>query len=143
MGVDTQLYYFFNLGATWGSAVNATLQPLYPRERDIVPILQRIGGPSSRAERVAKNFAQTGVRSATRPAHTDDAISAAGAHLNKQIRKLILLSALQLFINFVLLNEPFQFISIFCLLLRMTDFHNFEILLYIFFSAQNLCISSP
>ena len=33
------LYSFFNLGAQWGWAVNATPRPLYPRERDPVPVV--------------------------------------------------------------------------------------------------------
>jgi hypothetical protein len=35
--------FFFNLGARWGWVVNATLRPLYPRERDPVPIVQEAG----------------------------------------------------------------------------------------------------
>jgi hypothetical protein len=38
-GVKVYLYYFFNLGARWGWVVNATLRPLYLRERDGLPIL--------------------------------------------------------------------------------------------------------
>jgi hypothetical protein len=34
-----KLYYFFNPGARLGWVVNATPWPLYPRERDPVPIL--------------------------------------------------------------------------------------------------------
>jgi hypothetical protein len=33
------LYSFFNLGTRWGWVVNATPRPLYPRERDPVPIV--------------------------------------------------------------------------------------------------------
>jgi hypothetical protein len=37
-------YSFFNLGATrWGWMVNATPRPLYPRERDPVPIVYEAG----------------------------------------------------------------------------------------------------
>ena len=32
-GLDVCLYSFFNFGARWVSVVNATLRPLYPRER--------------------------------------------------------------------------------------------------------------
>ena len=39
-GVEVLVYYFLNLGARWGSVVNATLRPLYPGERDTVPIGQ-------------------------------------------------------------------------------------------------------
>jgi hypothetical protein len=31
-GIEVLLYYFFNLCARWGRVVNATPQPLYPRE---------------------------------------------------------------------------------------------------------------
>ena len=31
-GVEVQLHSFFNIGARWGWAVNATPRPLYPRE---------------------------------------------------------------------------------------------------------------
>jgi len=34
-----KLYSFFNLGTIWGWVVNATPRPLYPRERDPVPIV--------------------------------------------------------------------------------------------------------
>jgi hypothetical protein len=30
---------FFNLGARWGWVVNSTPRPLYPRERDRIPIV--------------------------------------------------------------------------------------------------------
>jgi hypothetical protein len=40
MGVDVHLYSFFNLGARLGEGVlNATAQPLYPRESNPVPIV--------------------------------------------------------------------------------------------------------
>jgi hypothetical protein len=32
-GVDVELYSFFNFGARRGWVINATLRPLYPRER--------------------------------------------------------------------------------------------------------------
>jgi hypothetical protein len=34
---------FLQLGARWGVGVNATSWPLYPWERDSVPILQEVG----------------------------------------------------------------------------------------------------
>ena len=37
---EVYLYSFFNLGATWGWAVNTTPRPLYPQERDSVLIVQ-------------------------------------------------------------------------------------------------------
>jgi len=42
-GVQVYLYAFFNLGARWGWLVNDTSRPLYPRERDLVPIVQEFG----------------------------------------------------------------------------------------------------
>jgi len=38
-GVELYLYSFFNLWAKCGWVVNATPRPLYPRERDPVPIV--------------------------------------------------------------------------------------------------------
>ena len=35
-GVEVQLYSFFNIGAKWGWAVNATPRPLNPQEKDAV-----------------------------------------------------------------------------------------------------------
>jgi hypothetical protein len=44
--VGVNLYSFFNLGARWGWAVNATSRPLYPQER---PGTHHIGGVGPRA----------------------------------------------------------------------------------------------
>jgi hypothetical protein len=38
-GVEAELYFYFNLSATCGWEVNATPRPLYPRERDPIPIV--------------------------------------------------------------------------------------------------------
>jgi hypothetical protein len=38
-GVQVELYSFFNLGLRRGWVVNATPRPLYPREKDLVPIV--------------------------------------------------------------------------------------------------------
>ena len=38
-GVQVELYSFFNLGLRRGWVVNATLRSLYPREKDLVPIV--------------------------------------------------------------------------------------------------------
>jgi len=38
--VELQLYSFFNLGAREGYMINATHRPLYPRERDLILIIQ-------------------------------------------------------------------------------------------------------
>ena len=37
--VDIYLHSFLNLGARWGWVVDATPRPLYPQERDPVPIV--------------------------------------------------------------------------------------------------------
>jgi hypothetical protein len=42
-GLDVRVYSFFNFGTRWGSVVNATLRPLYPQERDPVPLVQEGG----------------------------------------------------------------------------------------------------
>jgi len=41
-GVGLWLYAFFN-GGRWGWVVNATPRPLYPRERDPVPLVREAG----------------------------------------------------------------------------------------------------
>jgi hypothetical protein len=47
--------------------VNATPRPLYPRERDPVPILQQAGKATGPVWTGAKNFAPHGIRSLDRP----------------------------------------------------------------------------
>ena len=37
-GLEVYLYSFFNLGSRWGWVVNSTPRPLYPWEKDPVPI---------------------------------------------------------------------------------------------------------
>jgi len=37
-GLEVGLYSFFNLGTSWRWVVNAKPQPLYPQERDPIPI---------------------------------------------------------------------------------------------------------
>ena len=41
--VEVYIYSFFKLGARCGWVVNATPRPLYPWERDPVPIVQEVG----------------------------------------------------------------------------------------------------
>jgi len=65
------LHSFFNLGARWGWVVNATLRPLYARERDPVPIVQEVGWASGPAYTGALNLAPTGIRSPDRPARSE------------------------------------------------------------------------
>ena len=38
-GVEVYLYCSFDFGARWGWVANATPRPLYPRERDPIPIV--------------------------------------------------------------------------------------------------------
>jgi len=42
-GTELQLYSFFNPGARWEWVFNATPQPLYPLERDLVIAVQVAG----------------------------------------------------------------------------------------------------
>jgi hypothetical protein len=59
-GIDIQLYSSFNFGHRWGSMVNATLRPLYPRERGWV--FPKIGVD------VCGKSRPTGIRFPDRPA---------------------------------------------------------------------------
>ena len=58
--VEFYLYYTFKLGDRWALVVNATRRPLYPRERDLVPILQDAGWAPVLDWKDAKNLAPTG-----------------------------------------------------------------------------------
>jgi hypothetical protein len=58
---------FSTLGARWGWVVNATTRPLYPREREPVPIVQVAGRAPGPVGTAAENLAPTGVRSPDRP----------------------------------------------------------------------------
>jgi len=44
-GIEIQYYTFFNLDAIWEWVVNARPRPLYPLERDPVPIVQGMSYP--------------------------------------------------------------------------------------------------
>ena len=61
----------FNCHARWQWGVNATFQPLYSRERDLVRILQEAGWVPGPVWMDAKNFASTRIRSPDRPNHSD------------------------------------------------------------------------
>lgn len=63
-GLELQLYSFFNLSVSWRFVVKAEHSPLYPRERDAVPILQKVSGSVWTGNE--KN-AVTGVQSPVRP----------------------------------------------------------------------------
>ena len=62
------LYPFFNLGARWGWVVNATPRPLYPRERDPLPIVREAEWAPGLVWTGAENLAPTGIRLPDRPA---------------------------------------------------------------------------
>jgi len=51
--------------------VNATPHPLYPRERDPLPILYEVGWAPGTVRTGAENLAPTGIRSPDRPASSD------------------------------------------------------------------------
>ena len=51
---ELQLYSSFKLGTRRWWVFNATSQPLYPRERDTVPLYRRLGGPQVRSGWVRK-----------------------------------------------------------------------------------------
>jgi hypothetical protein len=53
-----------------GWVVNATPRPLYPRERDPVPIVQEDGWAPGPVWTGAENLAPTGIRSPDRPARS-------------------------------------------------------------------------
>jgi hypothetical protein len=62
-GADVYLYFIFNPGTRWGSVVNATPRPLYPRETDQVPIVQESGWDPGPVWTSAENLAFTEIRS--------------------------------------------------------------------------------
>ena len=53
-----------------GWVVNATPRPLYPRERDPVPIVQEAGWAPGQVWKGAENLACSGIRSPDRPARS-------------------------------------------------------------------------
>jgi hypothetical protein len=64
----------FSLGSAWGSLVTATPWPLYPQERDSVPIVQEVGWAPGPVWTVAENLASTGIRSPDRPARSESSL---------------------------------------------------------------------
>ena len=58
-------------GARWKSVVNITARPLYPRERDPVPIVQETGWVPGPVRTSAENRSPTGIRSPDRPARSE------------------------------------------------------------------------
>jgi hypothetical protein len=61
------MYSFFNPSAMSEWVVNATPRPLYPRERDTVPILQEAGWIPGLVWTGVENLSPTGFRSPDRP----------------------------------------------------------------------------
>ena len=68
-----------------GWVVNATLWPLYPRERDPVPIVQEAGWVPGTVWTAAENLVATGIRSQDRPAHSQlqYQLSYRGPHIHR------------------------------------------------------------
>ena len=66
-GVEIQFHFLFNLGTTWVWVENAMPQPLYPRERDPVLIVQVAGGAQGPIWIGVENFAHPGTWSPDRP----------------------------------------------------------------------------
>jgi hypothetical protein len=64
---EVYLYSVFNLGARWGWVVNATLQSIYPRERDLVPNVQDAGWAPGQICTDAEYLTPTSIRSTDRP----------------------------------------------------------------------------
>jgi hypothetical protein len=61
----------FNLGGRWGWVVNTTPRPLYPRERDPVPIVQEAGWNPGPIRTGAEHLDPTRIRSPDRPARSE------------------------------------------------------------------------
>jgi len=62
--------FFFYLGVKLGWVVNATLRPLYPREKDPVPILQKARWAAGPVWRDAEILAPAGNQFLDRPARS-------------------------------------------------------------------------
>lgn len=62
-----QFYSFFNLGVKWGLMFNATPWPLYPREGDPLPIIQKAGCAPGWVGTGTENLARIGFRTPNRP----------------------------------------------------------------------------
>jgi hypothetical protein len=60
-GVEVQLYSFFILGAIWRWVFNAKPRPLYPREKDLLPIVEEAGWAPVPVRTGAENLAPTGI----------------------------------------------------------------------------------
>ena len=66
-GEEVRFYSFFNLDARWRYLVKVTSRPLYPLERDTLPIVPEAGWAPELVCTVAANPAATGIRSPDRP----------------------------------------------------------------------------
>ena len=61
---------FFNLGASWEWVVNATPRPLYPQQRNSVPVVWQTGWAPGPVRTDAGNLASTEIRSPYLPTRT-------------------------------------------------------------------------
>jgi hypothetical protein len=62
---------FLNLGARWGWMINATLQLLYTRERDMILIVEETGWAPGPVWTGVENLAPTGIRSPDRQVRSE------------------------------------------------------------------------
>ena len=62
------MYSFFNLGVRWKWVVNAMPWPHYPPERDLVPIVRKVGWASMRVWMAMENLASTEASTPDSPA---------------------------------------------------------------------------
>ena len=69
--IEAYLYFFLNLGARCIWVVTTTSRSLWPRGRDIVPVLEEAGWVPGPIWTCAKNLAPIGVRSPDRPDGSD------------------------------------------------------------------------
>jgi hypothetical protein len=68
---EMAVIFLINLSARWRWTVNVTPRPLYPHERDQVPIVQEAGWAPGPVWTGAENIALTGIRSPDRPARSE------------------------------------------------------------------------
>jgi len=66
----------FNLGTSWGWVDSTTPRPLYPRERDPIPVVQKVEWAPVQVWTAAENLATTDTRSPDCPACSVVAIPA-------------------------------------------------------------------
>jgi hypothetical protein len=69
--VEVEIYSFFNLSARLGWVLKATPRPLYPKERNPVPILKAFVWAPVPIWTGAENFVPIEIRSPDRPFRSD------------------------------------------------------------------------